>query len=174
MSSNRNGRLARFPGRHTRALALIAAIALLTLSLGAGVTLANNGRPHIQAENTFTKWITGAPFQAGDVLDMAGVVGGDVGHGTFAGTVLSVTDLSADPVVLNTTYGFTGSRHAFTALMHIVQSGSHAVLIGVVIDGWMKGHQVQGEYAVVTCTHGAVVNDTCFSGTLDIMQAFKD
>ena len=88
------------------------------------------------------------------------------------GTVLSVTDFAVDPLVLNATYGFTGSEHAFTALMHIVQTGTHAVLIGVVIDGWMKGHQVEGGYAVVTCTHGAVTGD-CFSGTLDIMQAFQ-
>ncbi len=172
MSSSRTDMRTRFAGRPARTLALIVATALMALTLGAGLTLANNGRPHVEAENTFTKWITGTPFAPGDVLDMAGVVGGDVGHGTFAGTVLSVTDFAVDPLVLNATYGFTGSRHTFTALMHIVQTGTHAVLIGVVIDGWMKGHQVQGKYAVVTCTHGADTGQ-CFSGTLDILQAFK-
>jgi hypothetical protein len=172
MSFIRIGMSTGFAGSRTRAMALIAAVALVVLSLGAGVTLANNGRPHVQAENTFTKWLTGAPFQPGDVLDMAGVVGGDVGSGAFAGTVLSVTDFAVDPLVLNAIYGFNGSAHSFKALTHIVQTGTHAVLIGVVIDGWMAGHQVQGEYTVGTCTHGDVTG-TCFSGTLDIMQAFK-
>jgi hypothetical protein len=172
MGSLRTGTAARFAGGHRRALVLIAAVALVTLSLGVGVTSANNGRPHVDAENTFTKWITGSPGLPGDVLDMAGVVGGDVGAGTFAGTVLSVTG-TGDVLVLNAIYGFTGSQHTFTALMHIVQTGSHAVLIGAVTDGWLQGQLVKGEYTVVTCTHGPVVDDTCFQGTLDIMQALK-
>ena len=85
MNPARAGSTLRVNRRTTRALALIAAVGLVTLSLGAGLTLANNGRPHVEAENTFTKWLTGTPFAPGDVLDMAGVVGGDVGNGTFAG-----------------------------------------------------------------------------------------
>ena len=110
-------------GSRMRALALIAALALMTLSLGAGATLANNGRPHVDAENTFTKWITATPNLPGEVKDMAGVVGGDVGSGGFAGTVLSATP-SGGGFVLNAIYGFTGSQHSFSALMHIVQIGS--------------------------------------------------
>jgi len=56
-------------------LAAIVAVALLTMSLGAGVASAGGGRDHGIAQNTFTKWITTFPA-------MAGVVGGDVGAGT--------------------------------------------------------------------------------------------
>jgi hypothetical protein len=156
---------------HARAIALIAAVALVTLSLGAGVTFANNGRPHVEAQNTFTKWITATPNLPGEVKDMGGIVGGDVGDGTFAGTVLSATPFTGG-AVLNAIYGFNGSEHSFMALMHIVQTGTHAVLIGVITDGWLQGHLVEGEYTMGTCTHGDVTG-TCFQGTLDVMQAFE-
>lgn len=172
MDPVRAGAGARFAGSRGRALALIAAVALVTLSLGAGVALANNGRPHVDAQNTFTKWITANPNLPGEVKDMAGIVGGDVGAGAFAGTVLSAAATPGGPTVLNAIYGFTGSQHSFSALMHIVQTGSHAVLIGVVTGGWLQGHLVQGEYTMGTCAHDATTT-TCFQGTLDIMQAFK-
>jgi hypothetical protein len=173
MRSNRPDNPTRFTGSPTRALALIAALALVTLSLGAGLALANNGRPHVQAENTFTKWITATPNLPGEVKDMGGVVGGDVGDGAFAGTVLSGASTPGGPTVLNAVYGFNGSEHAFKALMHIVQTGAHAVLIGVVTDGWMAGHLVEGEYTMGACTGDLAAHGTCFSGTLDVMQAFK-
>jgi hypothetical protein len=172
MRSNRTDNPTRFTGRPTRALALIAAIALVALSLGAGLAMANSGRPHVQAQNTFTKWITATPNLPGEVKDMGGVVGGDVGDGAFAGTVLSGTPVTGG-MVLNAIYGFNGSEHAFKALMHIVQTGTHAVLIGVVTDGWMQGHLVEGEYTMGACTGDLAAHGTCFSGTLDIMQAFK-
>jgi hypothetical protein len=154
-----------------RVLTLIAAFALVILSLGASGVLANSGVPHVDAQNTFTKWITATPNLPGDVKDMAGIVGGDVGDGTFAGTVLGATPITGG-LALNAIYGFNGSRHSFKALMHIEQVGVDAVLIGVVTEGWLKGHLVEGEYTMGTCTHGDVTG-TCFSGTLDIMQAFE-
>jgi len=162
---------ARVMGFNARALTLVAAVALAMLSLGAGATLANNGRPHVEAENTFTKWITATPNLPGEVKDMGGVVGGDVGTGTFAGTVLGATPITGG-LALNALYGFNGSEQSFVALMHIEQVGVHAVLIGVVIDGWLKGHLVEGEYTMGTCTHDGVTG-TCFEGTLDLMQAFQ-
>lgn len=84
INSIRIGRPTRVLGIRPRALALMAAVALLTLSLGAGVASADNARYHRNAENTFTKWVTGlgpAPFFA----SMAGFVGGDVGDGAFTG-----------------------------------------------------------------------------------------
>lgn len=170
MSPSRFGTSTRSAGMHVRTLALIATIALVILTLGAGGVLANSGRPHVVAQNTFTKWITAQLNLPGDVKDMAGVVGGDVGDGAFAGTVLSAAGIPGG-FALNAIYGFNGSDHSFKALMHIEQVGANAVLVGVVIDGWMKGHLVEGAYVMGSCDHG--INNTCFSGTLDIMQAFN-
>ena len=156
-------------GIRTRALAVFAAVALLTLSLGVGVASANGGRHHGDAENTFTKWVTGVPNVAGDVADMAGVVGGDVGTGTYAGTVLKWTFDTT--TVIEALYHFNGSKHSFTALMHIEQTGAKAVLSGVVTEGWLKGHQVTGEYKVITCTQSS---GGCFQGTLDILRGPGD
>lgn len=163
MGPVRSGTAAGFAGSHTRALALIAATALVALSLGAGVTSANNGRPHVEAENTFTKYISTYPA-------MAGVVGGDVGTGTYAGEILKYTPGAT--TVIEALYHFTGSQHSFTALVHVEQTGavtgSKAVISGVVTDGWLKGNPVEGEYTQITCPQTA-----CYQGTLDIMQAFK-
>ncbi|MBI3745197.1 MAG: hypothetical protein HY264_01470 [Chloroflexi bacterium] len=163
---------ARIPGVSRRTLVLLAAGAILTLSLGAGVTVANTGRPHVEAENTFTKWITANPNLPGEVKDMGGIVGGDVGDGAFVGTVLGATPITGG-LALNAIYGFNGSAHSFKALMHIEQVGAHAVLIGVITDGWFKGHLVRGEYTMGTCSHGDVNDGTCFRGTLDVIQALQ-
>ena len=163
----------------TRALALASALVLLTLALGAG-TVSADGRDHRNAENTFTKWITG-PGPAPIVASMAGIVGGDVGDGTFAGEVLTLVDSPAPPVgdgtrTINAVYHFNGSRHSFTALMHVVATGhalgDTAVLTGVVSEGWLAGNQVAAEYTQVLCTHGGVTT-TCFTGTLDILRGTK-
>jgi hypothetical protein len=157
-------------GTRVRALALIAAVMLVALSLGAGTALADGGRDHRNAENTFTKWIT--DFSAGT---MAGVVGGDVGDGTYAGQILafSGTGTSSDPVMITADYHFHGARHSFTARVDIVQIGADAVISGVVTDGWLKGNLAEGEYTQVTCNHDQITNDTCFQGTLDILRGTK-
>ena len=58
----------------SRAVALTVAVMLLALSLGAGTALADGGRHHGDAQNTFTKWVSAYPI-------MAGVDGGAVGTG---------------------------------------------------------------------------------------------
>lgn len=142
-------------------------MALLTLSLGAGVVSADDGRDHRNAENTFTKWIAGFP-------DMAGFVGGDVGDGTYSGTILSLVD-TATTRTINAVYHFTGSTHAFTALVHVVANGrvigSTAVVTGVVTDGWLAGNLVAGRYEQVACAEAP--NGTCFQGTLDILRGSR-
>lgn len=161
-------------------LAFGTALVLLTTALGAGVVSAGGGIDSRNAENTFTKWITG-PGPAPIVASMAGIVGGDVGDGTFSGEVLTLVDNPAPPAgdgtrVINAVYHFNGSRHSFTALMHVVATGhafgDTAVLTGVVSEGWLAGNLVEAQYTQGTCTHGGVTT-TCFSGTLDILRGTK-
>ena len=107
---------------------------------------------------TFTKWVTDWP-------NMAGVVGGSVGDGAFSGQVI---DYAPGPTTLITAiYQFEGPRHAFTARMHVEQTGLHAVIVGVVTDGWGKGKLVSGAYDQVTCEHDGASTD-CFTGYLDV------
>ena len=49
---------------HVR-LALVAAVTLLALSLGAGTALADGGRHHGDAHNTFTKYVVRVPDHGG-------------------------------------------------------------------------------------------------------------
>ena len=51
--------------------------------------------------------------------------------------------------------------------MHVEQTGLHAVLVGVVTDGWGKGKLVTGAYDQITCEHGGLTTD-CFTGYLDV------
>lgn len=166
-------------GLRTRVLALMAAAVLMTLTLGAAMASADS-RDHRNAENTFTKWITG-PGPAPIVASMAGVVGGDVGAGTFTGEVLTLVDSPAPPLgdgtrVINAAYHFNGSRHSFMALMHVVATGhafgDTAVLTGVVTEGWLAGNRIEAEYTQGTCTHNGLTT-TCFQGTLDILRGTK-
>ncbi len=119
---------------------------------------------------TFTKWITAFPNLPGRIYDMAGVVGGDVGNGTFTGEVLLRVP---GPVTteLVAFYHFTGPEHSFTALVHVEATGSTpgstAVIVGVITDGWQKGHAVAGKYTVITCDHVGR-SPPCFEGTLEI------
>jgi hypothetical protein len=109
-------------------------------------------------QNTFTKWITTSP-------SMAGVVGGADGEGSYAGEILKYTP--GDSTVIEALYHFNGSKHSFTALVHVVQTGLAAVISGVVTEGWKKGNQVKGEYTQITSKQSP--NGTAFQGTLDIM-----
>jgi hypothetical protein len=159
----------RLGGIRARALVLTAGVAVLTLCLSTGVVLAGGGRDSRNAENTFTKWIT--DFNAGT---MAGVVGGDVGDGAYAGQITSFAQTSTG-LEIDAEYHFNGSTHSFTASVHIVQTGftigGSAVITGRVTEGWLKGNQVEGGYEVITCTQAA--DGTCYQGTLDILRGTK-
>jgi hypothetical protein len=146
-------------GTRRRALALIVAGALVTLALSAGVASANGGRDSRNAENTFTKYISAYPA-------MAGVVGGDVGKGTYAGEILKYTP--GTTTVIEALYHFNGSKHSFTALVHVEQTGLKAVISGVVTEGWLKGNPVKGKYTQITCSQAP--DNTCYQGTLDILR----
>ena len=100
----------------------------------------------------FTKWVTVPAPRPGVVADMAGViVGGDVGDGTFTGEIL-VNQPTATGRHIVADYHLHGAKHSFTARVNVVQtgggSGAHAVITGVVTDGWLKGHAVDGEYTI--------------------------
>jgi hypothetical protein len=150
-----------------RALALTSAIVLLTLSLGVGVAAADGGRASRHAENTFTKWVAGFP-------NMSGVVGGDVGTGTYSGTILSLVDTPTSRTI-NAVYRFRGADYSFDALVHVVANGrvagSTAVVTGVVTDGWLAGNVVSGGYTQISCTQAA--SGFCFQGWLDILRGTK-
>ena len=137
-----------------RLLVSIATVALLLVSLGAGTASAGGGQ-----HATFTKWVTTWP-------DMAGVVGGSVGDGQFAGTV--VDSVSGPTTTLITAiYHFEGSRHDFTARIHAEWTGLHATITGVVTDGWGSGKLVTGIFDQVTCDHDGG-SSVCWTGYLDI------
>ena len=137
-----------------RLLVSIAAVALLTLTLGAGSAAADG--EHRQA--TFTKWVTDWP-------NMAGIVGGSVGEGEYSGRVLEY--IPGPTTVITAIYHFDGSRHSFTALVHVEQTGLDAVIVGVVTDGWRKGKLVTGEYTQIRCDHDGTSSD-CFQGFLEL------
>ena len=97
---------------------------------------------------------------------MAGVVGGDVGRGAFTGEVLASTGAGSpeDPAFIHAHYHFNGRFHSFTADVHVTQILNKAVIIGVVIDGWLEGNLVEGEYTQITCTHDSTSHDRLLPG----------
>jgi hypothetical protein len=110
------------------------------------------------ATATFTKWMVG------EGPDMAGVVGGAVGDGSYVGKVL---DFNPGPTtVIEARYQFNGSTQSFTALVHVEQTGLHAVISGVVTKGWGKGKLLTGEYTEIKAEHDGITTD-CWQGTLD-------
>jgi hypothetical protein len=137
-----------------RIVLALATVALLTTSVGAGVAAAGDGGQHAA---TFTKYITTWP-------SMAGVVGGSVGEGAFSGTVIDYAPGAT--TLITAIYHFGGSRHDFTARMHVEQTGLHAILAGVVTDGWGKGKLVTGSYDQITCSLSGGPTD-CFQGFLE-------
>src|SRR5258708_2540177 len=131
------------------------------------------GVPGHSFHNTFTKWVTsfGTPPV---LLNMVGVVGGDVGPGAYAGEVLS--DSSAGNIeTLVALYHFNGGLHSFTAHVTVTQDNSvgTAVITGVVTDGWLTGAPVAGAYTVHgNCpmpTPGNLFGTLCFQGVLNIL-----
>ena len=130
------------------------------------------------ADVTFTKWMTNLPNDPSAAgASMAGVVGGDVGDGTYAGIVLSDDTTSMPGFWLgHALYSFIGSEHTFVANNFITEDDTvspiTATLRGRVIVGWMKGAWITGEYTQFdTCpipTPGNVFGTLCFQGTLHL------
>jgi len=117
-------------------------------------------------DNTFTKYIFNYPF-------MRGVVGGDVGTGTYAGEVLSLSTVG-DFTHVEALYHFNGSKHSFTAHVFVTQNDvlGTATITGQVTEGWLEGADVTGEYNVFgVCpipTPGNIEGTKCYQGVLHI------
>jgi hypothetical protein len=129
-----------------------------------------------QATVTFTKWVTTVPSLPGLIANMAGVVGGEVGNGAFTGEVL-LNEPTATGSHKVAVYRFTGPEHSFTALVNVVQTGSGpgatATISGIVTDGWLQGHALEGEYTAIVSTHDGITS-ACFEGTLEIQRDSRD
>jgi len=148
------------------ALMMLIGLTFVGLSLRPGAASANDDWDHRNVENTFTKWITTYP-------NMAGVVGGDVGRGTYAGEILNFQPgVPGSPTFIEANYHFNGKHRSFTAHVFVTQINLKAVIIGVVTDGWQKGNLVEGEYTQIKCSHDNITTD-CFQGTLDILLGTK-
>ena len=144
----------------------------------------DNGR-HRSADVTFTKWVTSLPADPSTLagISMAGVVGGDVGPGVYAGKVIR-DDTTSKPGfwLAQALYGFNGSKHSFVAYNFITQDNTTSPITGtirgVVIHGWMRGARVTGEYTRLgTCpmpTPGSVFGSVCFQGTLHLQRGHGD
>lgn len=134
---------------------------------------------------TFTKWATSLPANPPSLagISMAGVVGGAVGEGDFAGQVLR-DDLSVPGFWrAKARYGFIGEEHSFTARVFVTQNNTEgmATITGLVTKGWLKGAIVTGGYKVWSdCpikTPGNVFVEAeddeyglCFQGTLHLFR----
>jgi hypothetical protein len=162
------------------AVAVAASFAVVAQARPEGTASPAGGRNHRSADVTFTKWATspGPDPSTAAGTGMVGVVGGDVGEGTFAGLVLRDNTTSKPGFWLGQAlYGFFGSEHAFVARNFITEddrdpSSITATIRGVVIVGWMKGARVTGQYTQHdTCpipTPGNVLGTACWEGTLHL------
>ena len=141
----------------------LAAILGLALLAGFGVATQSQVTPVASADGfgrtevTFSKGVTTFP-------NMTGVVGGDVGNGTYAGEIITydptigsgkITRITAD-------YHLNGSLHQSTARVTVWQfDNQFAIITGAVTSGWRQGAFVYGTYKVV-----ADVPGVCCQGTL--------
>lgn len=149
------------------------AVAGVSLSYPHGLefapTEAEGDQNHGDATVNFTKWITAYPNMMGEIT------GGDVGDGEYTGEILSRVVDSQGVITIEADYHLHGSKHSFTARIHAEQKvagiGQKAVIIGVVTDGWLKGHAVAGEWTVIPPCSGL---GNCFEVTLNIIKRHSD
>jgi hypothetical protein len=149
----------------------------------ATLALANSegGNSHTY-DVTFTKWVTSLPAHSPSLagVSMAGVVGGAVGKGRYAGEVLS-DDLSVPGFWLaHARYEFHGKKHTFIASVFVTEDdrpgpmAGTGVITGTIYDGWLEGATVTGGYKTfANCpipTPGNVFGTVCFQGTLHLHQ----
>jgi hypothetical protein len=163
----------------------LACLGVAAVALGAGgaanATTSHHGHGshNRSADVTFTKWVSSQPTDPVTLAgaNMAGVVGGDVGPGTFVGFIIGGDVTSMPGFWLgHARYEFHGSKHWFVADIHPTENDAMtpitATIEGVVIKGWMKGARVTGGYTVVdTCaipTPDNIFAPSCIPGTLHL------
>ena len=166
------------------ALATLAVALLLQTSITRADDNGQSDEHGQQAKVTFTKHGVSTVPVPGLILNMVGEGEGDAGHVLFAGEVLKSQRITAPGVVpavveVVAFYHFTGSEHSFSALVHVVQPltgfGSKGAIVGVVTDGWLKGHALEGEYTVVSpCYPLDTGVGNCFEVTLAIARDSSD
>ena len=96
---------------------------------------------------TFTKWLVTLPARPVDLAPahyMAGIVGGDVGRGRYAGLILGDDTTSKPGFWLgHARYEFHGRKHTFIADVHITENDTTdpitATISGTVTSGWLDG-----------------------------------
>jgi hypothetical protein len=131
----------------------------------------DRGHRNRHATITFTKWVTEVVNQPGLIVTMAGAGDGDAGEVVYAGELLKATP-AGERVAL---YTFTSSKpsRSFTALIHGFQPvpgiGQKGAIVGVVIDGWLKGQALEGEWTEIPpCYEAGTGLGNCFAVTLKI------
>jgi hypothetical protein len=169
-------------GLSSKGWRMLVALVLMVTSLFAlaptQLALADSGGMHGHTfDFTFTKWVTTPPafYPSLAGVFMAGVVGGDVGNGRYAGLVLN-DNLTQMPNywIANARYEFYGKKHSFIADVHVVENETlgTAVITGVITQGWLKGAQITGGYTIMSvcpiATPGNVFGTLCFQGTLHV------
>ena len=149
-------------------------LGLVLVGTTAGASLAYNSSAKGHTfDNTFTKWVTTSPPAEGVVANMVGVVGGDVGSGTYTGEVISLNTVG-NITSIEAFYHFKGNKHAFTADLKITQdeSAGTATITGHIIEGWLTGAAVTGEYNVLAVcpmeTPDNAYGTVCFQGALHV------
>jgi hypothetical protein len=161
-----------------RRLLLFAFACLVALQISPGLAARGAGDREDRDDGrgvrvVFTKWVTDWP-------NMAGLVSGDVGGGTFAGEVLKYTPAAAIDKI-EALYHLNGGAHQLTAHVFVIQNNLNgtAAIKGVVSDGPLKGAGVRGSYQVIApCgvinAQNGSIGDVCFQGTLDIGPVSED
>jgi hypothetical protein len=167
------------PNRLQRRLSLFALACAVALHLSPGLA-ANGPGNRVDRDDdgrgvrvVFTKWVTDWP-------NMAGLVSGDVGGGTYAGEILKFTPSTAITKI-EALYHLNGGAHQLTAHVFVTQNNlkGTAAIKGVVADGPLKGARVRGAYQVIApCgvinAQNGTAGDVCFQGTLDIGPVRED
>jgi len=158
-------------------VALVLIVTSLFVAAPTQLALADSGGVHGHTfDFTFTKWVTSLPafYPSLAGVSMAGVVGGDVGNGVYAGKVLSDNLTVPGFWLAHARYEFHGKKHSFIADVHVTQNNNTgiAVITGVITQGWLKGAQITGGYTVMSdcpiATPGNVFDPLCFQGTLHV------
>ena len=151
---------------------ILLALVLVATTAGAALAYSDNAKGHT-FDNTFTKWVTTTTPAEGVLVNMVGVVDGDVGAGAYTGEVISVSTVG-NITSIHALYHFNGSKHAFTADLNVTQDESlgTATITGRVTEGWLKGANVIGEYTVLAdCWMNTPENaegTKCYQGTLHV------